>query len=539
MESVDGEHAFKPLSNSPSEDEPIGSGCHAPIVIRDSTDDHVRDECGVFGVIGHEESAALTYVGLRALQHRGQEGAGIVCSDEGQLNMHRGTGLVDEVMKPHKLERLRGDLAIGHVRYSTFGTSELKNVQPLAVDYSRGSMALGHNGNLVNAKFLRERLEEDGAIFQSTTDSEVIIQLIARSKEERFLDCCIEALKQVIGAYTVLATNGDYIVAARDPQGMRPLWLGRLGDAYIVASETCGFDIINADWLREIEPGEVVCITRDGIESSKPFPNTTPRSCIFEFVYVARPDSHIFGKSVDVVRKQLGRNLAKVRPVEADVVMAVPDSSNPAALGYSHESGIPFDMGFIRNHYVGRTFIEPDQTIRDFGVRVKLNPARSAIEGKRIVLIDDSIVRGTTAKKIITMLHKCGAKEVHFRVSCPPIISPCYYGIDTPNPDQLIAHQMTVEEMEKHFGVDSLAYQSIEGLVEATGIPHSNFCLACFNEEYPTLLPKDFDSGKTHRRVIDRSADSYDEDTSRRTFLERTALGTLIGVTASPSKKES
>jgi amidophosphoribosyltransferase len=516
MESLDGGHGFDPLPISLSGGKVIFSREPAPIVLREHSDDHVRDECGVFGVFGHEESAALTYLGLRALQHRGQEGAGIVCSDEGQLHMHRGTGLVEEVMRPHKLARLQGDLAIGHVRYSTFGTSELKNVQPLAVDYKRGSMALGHNGNLVNAKFLRERLEENGSIFQSTTDSEVIIQLIAHSKEERFRDCCIEALKQVIGAYTVLATNGDYIVAARDPLGMRPLWLGRLGDAYIVSSETCGLDIINADWLREVEPGEVVCISRDGLESVKPLAKLTPRSCIFEFVYVARPDSHIFGVSVDVVRKQLGRNLAKVRPVDADVVMAVPDSSNPAALGYSHESGIPFDMGFIRNHYVGRTFIEPDQTIRDFGVRVKLNPARSAIEGKRIVLIDDSIVRGTTAMKIITMLRKCGAKEIHFRISCPRIISSCHYGIDTPDSDQLIAHQMTNEEMETHFGVDTLAYQSIEGLVGATGIPHSDFCLACFNQEYPTLLPRDFDSGKTHRRVIDRSADSYDEDTNRR-----------------------
>lgn len=481
-----------------------------PATIRDCSDDHLRDECGVFGVFNHEEAANLTHLGLHALQHRGQEGAGIVCSDAGQLNVHRGIGLVADVFKRHKLNPLHGNLAIGHVRYSTFGTSELKNVQPLPVDYARGSMALGHNGNLVNAQTLREQLEEDGAIFQSTTDSEVIIQLIARSKEERFVDCCVEALRKVVGAYSVLATNGEVIVAARDPRGIRPLWLGKLGDATIVSSETCALDIINADWDREIEPGEVVCITPDGIESLKPFDPVIPRSCIFEFVYVARPDSHIFGKSVDVVRKQMGRNLAKVAPVEADIVMAVPDSSNPAALGYSHESSIPFDMGFIRNHYVGRTFIEPDQNIRDFGVRLKLNPARSAIEGKRIVLIDDSIVRGTTAKKIITMLRKCDAKEIHFRVSCPPIINSCYYGIDTPNKKELIGYTMSVDEMRDYLGVDSLAFQDIDGMVDATGMPSEQFCLACFNNDYPTLTPADYGDGKTKRRLVDTSTQAYD-----------------------------
>jgi len=478
-------------------------------VLRDRSDDHLQDECGVFGVFGHEEAANLTDLGLHALQHRGQEGAGIVSSDEGQLNIHRGMGLVADIFKPHKLARLRGDLAIGHVRYSTFGSGELKNVQPLPVDYARGSMALGHNGNLVNANKLREQLEENGAIFQSTTDSEVIVQLIAHSKEERFVECCIEAFHQVIGAYSVLATNGDVIVAARDPLGLRPLWLGRLGDAYVVASETCALDIINADWEREIEPGEVVCISRSGIESIKPFEPVIPRSCIFEYVYVARPDSVIFGRSVDEVRKDLGRNLAKVAPVDADIVMPVPDSSNPAALGYAHESGIQFDMGFIRNHYVGRTFIEPDQHIRDFGVRLKLNPARSAIEGKRIVLIDDSIVRGTTGRKIIKMLRRSGAKEIHFRISCPPIINSCHYGIDTPERDKLISSNMGIEEMTEYLGVDSLAFQTLDGLVAATGLQKEQFCLACFNSDYPTATPKDFDSGKVRRRVVDTSTEPY------------------------------
>lgn len=477
---------------------------------RDRSEDHLRDECGVFGVVGHEEAATLTYLGLYALQHRGQEGAGIVVSNDGHLNAHRGVGLVSDVFPQHKLDRLHGTTAIGHVRYSTFGTSELKNVQPLPVDYARGSMALGHNGNLVNAAQLRDELEEAGAIFQSTTDSEVIIQLIARSQENQFVDCVIDALKQVIGAYTILATNGECVVGARDPMGFRPLWLGRLGEAYVLSSETCGLDIIDADWVREVEPGEIVCITPGQVESIKPFKPVIPKQCIFEFVYVARPDSHIFGKSVDEVRKRLGANLAKVSPVEADLVMPVPDSSNPAALGYAHEAGIPFDMGFIRNHYVGRTFIEPDQKIRDFGVKIKLNPSRSAIEGKRIILIDDSIVRGTTARKIIKMLRRCKAKEIHFRISCPPIIGPCFYGIDTPNRERLIAHNMTVEEMREYLDVDTLAFQTIEGLVDATGLSAEPFCLACFNDDYPTPTPSEYDSGVVRRRLIDTSTYTYE-----------------------------
>lgn len=471
-----------------------------------------RHECGVFGVYGNPEATTLTYLGLYALQHRGQEGAGIVSWDGETLRAHRGTGLVSDVFKPHRLANLTGDLAIGHVRYSTFGTSELKNVQPLLADYARGAMAVCHNGNLVNAAQLREQLEDQGAIFHSTTDTGVIIHLIARSKEQRYADCVIDALKQVVGAYSILATNGEELVAARDPFGFRPLWLGRLGDAHVLASETCALDIIDAEWVREVEPGEVLVITREGIESIRPFPPEKRRSCIFEFVYVARPDSVIFGKSVDEVRKQLGRNLAKIRPVEADLVMAVPDSSNQAALGYSHESGIPFDMGFIRNHYVGRTFIEPDQRIRDFGVKIKLNPARSAIQGKRIVLVDDSIVRGTTARKIIKLLWKCGVKEVHFRISCPPIINSCHYGIDTPRQEKLIAAKMNVEEMREYIGVTSLAFNSISSMVDATGLPEESFCLACFTNDYPTRTPKDFELTRTAARHVDRSAEGADLD---------------------------
>ena len=469
--------------------------------------DRLHDECGVFGVFGHPDAATLTYLGLYALQHRGQEGAGIVVSDGGQLRGHRGVGLVSDVFKPHQLKPMQGDLAIGHVRYSTFGTSVLKNVQPLMRDYKNGAIALGHNGNLTNAGQLREELESEGRIFQSTTDTEVIIHLIAKSQDETFAGSIVDALHNVIGAYSILATNGEEIVAVRDPHGFRPLWMGRLAGAYVFASESCALDIIDAEPIREVEPGEVVVVSRDGVQSFKPFPAVKTSSCIFEFVYVARPDSVIFGRSVDEVRKQLGRNLAKQAPIDADLVMAVPDSSNQVALGYSHESGIPFDMGFIRNHYVGRTFIEPDQQIRDFGVKIKLNPARSAVEGKRIVLVDDSIVRGTTSKKIVKMLRKCGVKEIHFRISCPPIINSCYYGIDTPERSKLIASNMSVEKMREFLGVDTLSFQTIESMVEATGMEKEQFCLACFNNAYPTPTPDEFKPKRNNRRHIDMSAD--------------------------------
>ncbi len=477
----------------------------------DHADQEVKHFCGVFGVYNHPEAAKLTYLGLYSLQHRGQEGAGIVSAENGDLRRFVGTGLVSDVFsthKPHRIARLRGNLAIGHVRYSTQGASNLRNVQPLAADFARGSMALAHNGNLVNAGKLREELEDDGAIFQSTTDSEVIIHLIARSKKERFVDCVIDALDQVIGAYSILTMDGEVVVAARDPLGFRPLWIGRLNDAYIFASESCGLDIIDAEWVREVEPGEVVVAGPDGLESFHPFKKVTPRPCIFEFVYVSRPDSQIFGRNVDEVRKQLGRNLAKASPVDADLVMAVPDSSNQVALGYSHESGIPFDMGLIRNHYVGRTFIEPDQNIRDFGVKIKLNPARSTIEGKRIVLVDDSIVRGTTSKKIIKMLRRAGAKEIHFRISCPPIVNSCYYGIDTPERDKLISSAKDADAIREFLGVDSLVFQTIEDMVAATNYPMEKFCLACFNNDYPTPTPKDYDSDKVPRRHEDISNES-------------------------------
>ncbi len=470
-------------------------------------EDKPREECGVVGVFGHPEAPKLIYLGLYALQHRGQEGAGIVCSNAGILTAHRGVGLVSDVFKPHKLARVQGNRGIGHVRYSTFGSSNLRNVQPLVVDYARGSMAVAHNGNLTNAALLRAQLEEAGAIFQATTDSEVILHLISRSRAETFTGCLVDALRQVVGAYSLLATDGEVIVAARDPLGFRPLWLGKLEDTWVVASETCALDIMDAQWVREVEPGEVVTIAPDGVSSIKPFAPAVPQQCLFEFVYVARPDSCIFGKSVDEVRKELGRALAREAPADADLVMAVPDSSNPAAIGYAHESGLPFDMGFIRNHYVGRTFIEPDQGIRDFGVKIKLNPARNVVRDRRIVLVDDSIVRGTTARKIIKTLRASGAREVHFRVASPPIIASCYYGIDTPDRHKLIAHSMSVDAIREYLGVDSLAYLSLEGLIRAAGGDPSHFCSACFTGRYPTLIPGDFAAPAARNRHVDHSVD--------------------------------
>lgn len=477
-------------------------------------DDVLHDECGVFGIYGHAEAPRLIYLGLYALQHRGQEGAGMVCSDtEGVTTTHRGTGLVHDVFKPHKLARVKGRMGIGHVRYSTFGSNNLKNVQPIVVDYYRGTMAVAHNGNLVNAHTLREELEAQGAIFQSTTDSEVFVHLISRSKAPTFTETVIEAMKQVEGAYSILVMNGEEIIAARDPLGFRPLWLGEIEDhsveparkGWVVASESCAFDIIDGVALRELEPGEVLTINRDGVHSQRPFPPAVPKQCIFEYVYVARPDSVQFGQPVDTVRKNLGRALARVAPVDADLVMAVPDSSNPAALGYSHESRIPFDMGFIRNHYVGRTFIEPEQRIRDFGVKIKLNPARSVVEGKRIVLVDDSIVRGTTAKKIISALRLAGAREIHFRVASPPIIGSCFYGIDTPVPEKLIAHNMSVEKIRQYLGVDTLAYLPIEALLQASGGNPDHFCCACFTGNYPTPKPDAYKTRNSYRRHVDYS----------------------------------
>jgi amidophosphoribosyltransferase len=444
-----------------------------------------NEECGIFGVYGHPEAANLTYLGLYALQHRGQESAGIVSSDGKGIYAHKEMGLVAEIFNKDVIKRLPGCNAIGHVRYSTAGGSHLKNAQPFVFDYSKGGIAIAHNGNLINAQALRDQLEREGAIFQSTMDTEVIIHLFARAAFGSTVDRIITALQQVKGAYSLLFLNEKELIAVRDPHGFRPLVLGRIKQGYVVGSETCAFDLIEAEFIREIEPGEVVLINEAGIESFHPFPQVNHRFCIFEFIYFARPDSYIFGHNVYQVRKELGVQLAKEHPVEADVVIATPDSGIPAAIGFAHQSGIPLELGIIRNHYVGRTFIEPRDTIRHFGVKIKLNAVREALKDKRVVVLDDSIVRGTTARKNMRMIKNAGAKEVHARISCPPITGSCFYGIDTPTREELIASSQSVDEIRRFMGVDSLGYLSLEGLKRCVAPDEDEFCYACFNEEYP------------------------------------------------------
>jgi amidophosphoribosyltransferase len=451
-------------------------------------DDHFHDECGVFGVFGHEEASKLTYLGLYALQHRGQESAGIVSSDGTELHLHRAMGEVEEIFTPSVLAGLPGDLAIGHTRYSTAGDKALLNAQPIMIDCNKGKVALGHNGNLTNAAEWRRKLEHRGSIFQTNSDTEVIVHLLARSQARNLSGALGDALNQVEGAYSLLVLTTDELIAVRDPRGFRPLNLGRLGDAWLGASETCAFDLLNAQYVREIEPGEMVRISRSGIESIHFAPEKPLQQCIFEHVYFARPDSIIFGRSVNESREALGRTLAKEHPANADIVVPVPDSGVPAAVGYALESGIPFRMGLIRNHYIGRTFIEPSQAIRNFGVKLKLNPIRSLIEGQRVVLVDDSIVRGTTSRKIVRMVRESGAREVHMRISCPPTISPCYYGVDTPTREELIASSSMPEEICKFIGADSLGYISLAGLKQAVSDTQGHYCTSCYTGVYPTDL---------------------------------------------------
>ncbi|GAB4242594.1 MAG: amidophosphoribosyltransferase [Acidobacteriota bacterium] len=446
--------------------------------------DGFRDECGVFGIVGHPEAARLTYLGLYGLQHRGQESAGIVTSDGEKLHRARGMGYVADVFTEENLARLPGTSAIGHVRYSTSGGSLAVNAQPILTDSWRGQMAIAHNGNLVNADSLRRMLESDGAIFQSTSDTEVILHLLARSQDPDFEQALADCLRRVRGAYSLVLLTPQCLYVARDPYGVRPLCLGRFDGAWVVASETCAFDLIDAVYERDIEPGELLRVSGDGLSSS--IIHSVPRRahCIFEHVYFSRPDSLVFERSVQLSRVEMGRRLAREHPVDADVVVPVPDSGVPAALGYSQESGIPFDMALIRNHYVGRTFIEPKQSIRHFGVKVKLNPVRQSLAGKRVVLIDDSIVRGTTSRKIVQMVRAAGAREIHLRISSPPTIGPCYYGIDTPTYGELIANNKTLEQIREFTTADTLAYLSLEGLREAVHAD-SNFCTACFDRQYP------------------------------------------------------
>ncbi|MDP1759787.1 MAG: amidophosphoribosyltransferase [Thermodesulfovibrionales bacterium] len=450
----------------------------------------IHEECGVFGVYGHSEASNLAYLGLYALQHRGQEGAGICSSDGRHLHLEKSMGLVADIFSEKRLKKLPGHIAIGHNRYSTAGSSALKNVQPILVNFALGPLAIAHNGNLVNAGEIREELEKEGAIFQSTSDSEVIVHLIAHSKTGDFYDKVIQALRQVSGAFSLLILRERELIAVRDPYGVRPLSLGQVDGAYVVASETCALDLIGAKYIRDVEPGELLIINENGLRSMKPLVAPRQASCIFEFIYFSRPDSYIFGeKNVNEMRKKFGAQLARESGVDADLVIAVPDSGVPAAIGFAEESKLPFDFGLIRNHYIGRTFIEPKQNIRHFGVKIKLNPVRKLLEGKRVLVVDDSIVRGTTSKKIVKMLREGGgAKEIHMRISSPPTVGPCFYGIDTPTRQELIASSHSVEEIRKFITADTLTYLSLEGLKNIVPESH-NFCTACFDDNYPISFP--------------------------------------------------
>jgi amidophosphoribosyltransferase len=449
-----------------------------------------KEECGVFGIFGHSEAANLTYLGLYALQHRGQESVGIATSDGARLQMHKAMGYVADSFDEATFERLSGMSAIGHVRYSTAGESGIKNAQPILIDCAHGEIAIAHNGNLVNAQELRDRLVSDGSIFQTTSDTEVLLHLYARSKAPTPEQAVIESVSQAQGAFSLVLLTKDRLIAVRDPHGFRPLTLGKLGDAYIVCSETCALDLIDAEWIRDIEPGEVFIVSPEGERSFHPFPPARKAHCIFEHVYFARPDSMVFGTSVNEVRTELGRKLAREQGIPADVVVPVPDSGVCAATGYAEAAGLPMRMGLIRNHYVGRTFIEPHQSIRHFGVRVKLNPVKSILEGKRVVLVDDSIVRGTTSRKIVKMVRNAGAKEVHLRISCPPTISPCFYGVDTPKRSELIGATHTLEEIRRYVGADSLGYLSLEGMLSSVGPARGSYCTSCYTGEYPVAFPQ-------------------------------------------------
>lgn len=450
-----------------------------------------HEECGVFGIVQHVEASNLVYLGIHALQHRGQESAGIVTTDGNELFSHRGMGLVGDVFDQAILAGLKGFNGIGHVRYSTAGSSHLKNAQPVVVSCWRGQLALSHNGNLVNAHQLREELERKGSIFQTTTDSEVILHMIAKARQNDLESAVIGALKQVEGAYALLLLSKDKLIAVRDPNGFRPLVLGVKDGSIVLASETNSLDLINAEFIREVEPGEMLIMNGCGMESKFPFEPRRTSFCVFEQIYFARPDSMIFGKSVYEVRRNMGRQLARENPVEADIVIPVPDSGIVAALGASEVYGVPFEMGLIRNHYVGRTFIEPRQSIRDFGVKLKLNPVRPIIEDKRVVVVDDSIVRGTTSRKLVRLIRDAGAAEVHFRISSPPIVGPCRYGIDTPTREELIASTKSIEEIREYIEANSLGYLSVEGMMQAVGASGDQHCLACFNLDYPVDIFND------------------------------------------------
>ncbi len=447
-------------------------------------DDKFHDECGLFGVWNHAEASNVVYLGLYALQHRGQESAGIASTDGRAFQMEKAMGWVADAFSRERLKRLPGHRAIGHVRYSTAGTSSLRNAQPITANTAHGPVAIAHNGNLVNAEELRAELEKDGAVFQSNSDTEVILHLLAREPRATLVEQLARALTRVKGAFTLLLLTPECMIGVRDPSGFRPLSLGQLGDAWILASETCALDLMEARVIRDVEPGEILVVDDKGCTSFKPFKPAERLQCVFEYVYFARPDSVLWGRNVHTVRKALGHQLAREHPVQADLVIPVPDSGVGAALGFSEESGLPYDSGLVRNHYVGRTFIEPQQGIRHFGVKVKLNPNREVLEGKRVVVVDDSIVRGTTSRKIVKMIRAAGAREVHVRISSPPIQWPCYYGIDTPTRKELIGASHKVDEIQRYLSADSLGYLSLEGMLKATGSDPHHFCHACFTGQY-------------------------------------------------------
>ncbi len=465
------------------------------------SDERIKDSCGVFGVYNHAEAARLTHLGLFALQHRGEEAAGICTSDGHDLHLHKGTGLVGDVFTEDSLTHLVGRSAIGHVRYSTTGSSNVLNAQPHRVSYSRGQVAIAHNGNLVNAQVLRDELEGYGSIFSSTIDSEIFVHLMAKPSYRSPEEAVFHSVQRVEGAYSLVILTETQLMGIRDPYGFRPLCLGRLGEAYVLASETCAFDLTGAEYLREIEPGEIFIVDKNGPRSLFPFENKGIKRahCIFEHVYFARPDSKVFGDNVAQVRERLGQQLAREQPADADIVVPVPDSGNFAAMGYARESGLPLVHGFTRNHYIGRTFISPSQSMRSLKVKIKLNPIRELVAGKRVVVIDDSIVRGNTSKSRVSLLRRAGAKEVHMRISCPPHVSPCYYGIDFPSKQELIACNKTMAEIKVFLEVDSIGYLSIEGMLQATTRQASDFCTACFSGKYPTVVADTMDKFKLEK----------------------------------------
>ncbi|MFC1477429.1 amidophosphoribosyltransferase [candidate division KSB1 bacterium] len=462
----------------------------------------VRANCGVVGVYGHPDAAKLSYLSLFSLQHRGQESAGVVSSDNGNINIHRGLGLVSDIFSdPAIFQQLSGRIAIGHNRYSTTGGNILENVQPLVMNLGIGPIAVSHNGNLVNSGTLRKNLLDKGSIFQTTSDSEIIIHLIAKSKETGLLERIEDAARQITGAYSLILMTKDSIVALRDPHGFRPLCMGKIGDSIVFASESCAFDLINAEYIRDVKPGEMIAVDETGIHEKMLFPEQRHAFCIFEFIYFSRPDSRIFGEYVDKTRRKFGKNLAKVKPQDADIVISVPDSSNTAALGYANASQTKFEIGLIRNHYIGRTFIHPIQSQRDFNVKIKFNTVGGVLKDKRVIVIEDSIVRGTTLRNLVKLIKNAGAKEVHVRVSSPPIIAPCYYGMDFPTKGELIANNKSVEEIRSYLDVDSLEYFPLDSLVDSVENGRTHYCTACFSGDYPVEIKEDFEKNQYEMNI--------------------------------------